>query len=76
MVSVRPRNLLHVPLVDGEHVAFARPDLSDLVELCRYYLEHDEEREAMGRRAREYFDRYLHREQLASYYLSRASDTD
>lgn len=62
-------NRLPVPLVPGLHIAYTRPDLSDLVELCAYYLEHDEARRHMASRAREYFDAYLHRDQLASYYL-------
>jgi hypothetical protein len=61
--------VLHVPLIDGEHVALAREDLSDLVEVCARYVDADGERERLGRQAREFFDRYLHRDQVAAYYL-------
>lgn len=71
IVAVRPRNRLHVPLVDREHVAYVAEDLSDLVELCEYFLENEAERERMRENSRWFFDRYLHREQLAAYYLSR-----
>lgn len=70
IVGPRHGTMLPVPLEDGKHIAFTKPDLSDLVSLCRHYLEHPVEREAMRRNSREYFDSYLHREQLAAYYLS------
>lgn len=60
---------LHAPLVDREHIVYAKEDLSDLIELCKFYLAHDEAREALTRNSRDFFDRYLHREQLAAYYL-------
>ncbi len=64
------RTTLHVPLVDREHLIHCAPDLSDLVPLCKQYLDDTAERERITRNARDYFDRYLHRNQLASYYLS------
>lgn len=70
IVGVEHSNRLPAPLVPGEHMAFVRPDLSDLVSVCGYYLEHTTEREKLCRNSRDYFDRYLHRDQLAAYYLS------
>jgi len=69
VIGPRHEALLHVPLEDRKHIVYTKDDLSDLVPLCAYYLEHDEERKAIGRNAREYFDSYLHRDQLARYYL-------
>lgn len=68
---VRPEMIvdLHVPLVSGEHVAFCRRDLSDLGDLCARLVREKDERESIARGARDYFDRYLHRRQLAAYYL-------
>jgi hypothetical protein len=60
---------LHVPLQDGVHLAYCKPDYSDLEELCLHYLRHDSEREALVRNSRQFFDAYLHRDQLAAYYL-------
>jgi hypothetical protein len=71
IVGPAPRSRLPVPLEDGVHMAFCRRDLSDLVERCTWYLEHEEERLRLVRGSREYFDRYLHREQLVDYYLTR-----
>ncbi len=58
-----------VPLVDREHLYFCAEDLSDLLDLCRRLLADDAERARITRNARDYFDRYLHRDQLARYYL-------
>jgi Glycosyl transferases group 1 len=68
---VRPRPLFEfpVPLEDGKHVVFCAPDLSDLVDVCARMASDHEAREAVARQARDYFDRYLHRDQLATYYL-------
>ena len=74
IVGPRPRTTLHVPLQDRIHVAYVRDDLSDLVETCRYYLENDEAREEMRVRSREFFDRYLHNDNLAAYYLRTCLD--
>jgi hypothetical protein len=60
---------LHVPLVDREHIVYTREDLSDLVELCARYLEDPAERARLTRNTRDYYDRYLHRDQLGAYYL-------
>jgi glycosyl transferase family 1 len=68
---VRPQMkvALHVPLVDGEHVAFCRRDLADLGDLCARLVGDRHAREAIARGAADYFDRYLDRRQLAAYYL-------
>jgi hypothetical protein len=69
VVARRHAATLPMPLRDREHIVFVRDDLEDLVEVCRHYLEHDEERERIALNSRDYFDRYLHRDQLAAYYL-------
>ena len=63
------KNKLHVDLKDGQHMVFAKEDLSDLVDLCAYYLEHEDQRMKLCEQSRDFFDCYLHREQLAAYYL-------
>lgn len=49
MISMRPRIAIPDDFVDGKEIVFCRDDLSDLVELCQYYLDHPEEREAIAR---------------------------
>ena len=63
------RTELPVSLVDRRHIILCGPDLSDLVSLCQQYLEDDTARRQVARNVREYFDRYLHRDQLSSFYL-------
>lgn len=63
------RTVFHVPLEDRKHLAYCKSDMSDLVELCNFYLENREARESLLRNTRLYFDRFLHRDQLAAYYL-------
>jgi hypothetical protein len=69
VIGPRHGTALHVPLVDGQHIVYTKDDLSDLIELCAYYLNHDAEREAIAQRSREFFDKYLSASQLAAYYL-------
>lgn len=69
VIAARHHTRLPVPLIDGVHIVYAKEDLSDLVDLCRFYLAKNEAREALCLNARSYFDKYLHRDQLAAYYL-------
>jgi len=70
IVAVPHRTIMHVPLITGTHVAYCSSDLSDLIDICQYYLEHEDKRIELRNNARGYFDRFLHRDQLAAYYLS------
>jgi hypothetical protein len=63
------RTVLHVPLVDGVHIARVSEDMSDLVDVCAFYVRDGDARERLARQARDFFDRYLHRDQIAAYYL-------
>jgi hypothetical protein len=71
VIGPRPRTELPVPLIDGEHIVYCRDDLSDLVSQCRRYLKDGDARTRIARNARDHFDRFLHRDQLARYYLNR-----
>ena len=69
VIGPRHGNEMQVPLVDRKHIAFTRDDMSDLIDLCVYYLENDDAREAMCLESRRYFDQNLHRDNLSRYYL-------
>lgn len=69
IIGPRPKNELNAPLIDGVHVAWTRDDQSDLVDLCEYYVKNQDAREQMVAATRNFFDRYLHAESLAAYYL-------
>jgi hypothetical protein len=61
--------ILNSPLIDRKHIVYCKPDFSDLVDLCKYYLENDAEREEIAANAREFFDLNLHKDNLTRYYL-------
>jgi hypothetical protein len=64
------RTALYPPLEDKTHLVYCKSDLSDLLDLCTYYLDNDVERQRITRNSREYFDKYLHKDNLAGYYIS------
>jgi len=51
MISQKPRIAIPHNFKEGQEVVFCRDDLSDLIELCQYYLDHPQEREAIARAA-------------------------
>ena len=58
MIDTDKRGRVLVQIHDGDGGMF------------RHYLRDDQARERIRRNSREYFDRYLHRDQLARYYVS------
>ena len=62
-------NKMIEPFVDGEHVAYCKPDYSDLEAVCVHYLENEDERRKLIRNSRAFFDTYLHPRQLGAYYV-------
>jgi len=69
IIGPKLENTLNAPLVDRVHIVYTKDDLSDLVPLCRQYVEDDRAREAIRHNARQVFDRFLSSDQLAAYYL-------
>ena len=69
LVSPRYPTRLPVLLEPAVHYVDIADDLSDLLDACRYYAAHDEERERIARAGQHYFEKYLHCDQLASYYI-------
>lgn len=69
VVAYPHRALLHIPLVDREHIVYCKEDMSDLVELCSYYSQNNTERERIATNARAFFDQNLHISNLSRYYL-------
>jgi hypothetical protein len=56
-------------LVGNPRGIYIEYDLDNLKEQVKYYLEHDEEREAIAAKGREYFDKYLTPKANASYII-------
>jgi hypothetical protein len=69
LVSQRFATSLHVALKPGVHYVEIAPDMSDLVDKVRYYLANENERKLIANAGTEYFDRFLHSEQLVQYYI-------
>ena len=59
-----PNNFVH-----GKHALFFRPDLSDLLELVRYYASHDVEREAIARAGHDHLLKFHTCERRAAQFL-------
>jgi hypothetical protein len=74
VVKPPPRARLPIRLIDGVHVVCCAPDLSDLGDVCAELVRDDETREEIARNARKFFDRYLHRRQVASRFLDTVTD--
>jgi hypothetical protein len=51
MISQKPQIVIPDNFIDGKEIVFCKDDLSDLVELCEFYLEHDNEREIIANNA-------------------------
>ena len=51
MISQKPKILIDNDFVDKEEVVYCQDDLSDLIELCNYYLNNEDERERISRNA-------------------------
>ena len=46
------------PFIDKEDIVYCKDDLTDLIELCEYYLEHEDERERIAKNARKKVEQY------------------
>jgi hypothetical protein len=51
MISQRPGIKINNNFIDGKEIVFCNDDLSDLLDLCHYYLKNEDEREKIARRA-------------------------
>jgi hypothetical protein len=69
VVALRHEAVLPVPLVDGVHVAYV-DSVDELVPRCAELIANPEQAMVLAEGARDYFDRYLERRQLAAYYLT------
>ena len=58
VISQKLNIAIEPPFIDKEEIVYCKDDLSDLVELCEYYLEHEEERERIAKNARLKVEQY------------------
>lgn len=69
LVSDPPETVIPDNFEHGRHAVFCRRDLRDLAELVRYYVAHDEEREAMVAEAYRHLLKHHTCERRAEYVL-------
>jgi hypothetical protein len=69
IVSVPHSTVMPVPMEDRKHIIYTRPDMSDLVDICEYYVNNESGREAAVQASRDYYRRYLYWRSLSDYYL-------
>ena len=62
---------LHVDLKNMEHVIYVDPNVEQIVEVCDALLARPRQVSDLVSASRDFFDRYLHAEQLAAYYLNK-----
>ena len=74
VVKPPPRARLPVQLVDGVHVIYCAPDLSDLGDVCAQLVRDPETRETIAQNARDFFDQHLHRRRLAEHFAAEITD--
>ena len=70
VISQKLNIKINYPFVDREDIVYCKEDLSDLVELCDYYLAHPEEREKIASNARKKVEQYHTDVYRAEYVLS------
>ncbi len=73
MITQKPGILIPNDFVNGKDVVHCSDDLSDLIDLCDYYLEHDGEREAIAKSGHERLLAYHTDEARARYLLEEVS---
>ncbi|HIP12700.1 MAG TPA: glycosyltransferase family 1 protein [Arcobacter sp.] len=71
MISQKPGIIIPNNYRDEKEVVFCKDDLSDLVELCEYYLKHDDKRERIAKSAMEYTKVYHTDEKRVEYIFSK-----
>ena len=69
VVAYPHRTQSQIPLVDKTHILYCKDDFSDLVELCDFYVQNSDERERIASNSRDFFEMYLHKDNLVNYYL-------
>jgi len=62
--------------VDKKHCVFFKEDGSDLIELIKYYLEHEQEREEIAKSGKRFFEDNCHPKVLTKYILDTMENTN
>lgn len=62
---------IHIPhnFIDRQEIVFCKHDLSDLIELCEYYVQHETEREQIAQNGEKKIMQYHSEDCRAAYFL-------
>lgn len=69
MISQRPQFVIPHNFEHEKHVVFCQDDLSDLIDLCDYYLKHNDKRERIAKQGRQHLLQYHTDVHRAEYIL-------
>jgi hypothetical protein len=69
MISGKPGIKIPNEFVHGEHVIYCKDDLSDLLDLTKYYLKHDKEREEIAESGNRHLLQYHTHIKHAEYFI-------
>ncbi|WP_345992895.1 glycosyltransferase [Sulfurimonas sp. HSL-1716] len=72
MITQKPQINIPHDFENGVHVVHCKDDLSDLVELCEYYLKNESERETMAQAGKKHLEMYHTDVKRAEYILQKA----
>lgn len=69
MISQKPGIVIPNNFRDGQEIVFCKDDLSDLVDLCQYYLDHEHEREQIATNSEAWLRKYHNEDVGAAFFL-------
>ncbi len=70
LISQRPQIVIPDNFKENESIVFCNDDLSDLLELCHYYLKHEDQREKIAQKALSHLNDYHIDLKRADYILN------
>ena len=74
MISGKPNIAIPDNFIHGEHAVFCKNDLSDLISLTDYYLNHPDERESIAKKGTRHVQQYHTYVKRAQYLLDICND--
>ena len=68
MITQRPGILIPNDFIDGKHVIHCKEDLTDLIDLCAYYLKNETKREEIAQNGALHLKKY-HTDVMRTRYI-------
>jgi hypothetical protein len=74
LISGEPRIIIPNNFTNGENIIYCKDDLSDLIDLCIFYIKNDDARESIARKSFEHLKRYHSNVARAKFLLKTTKD--